>query len=261
MKLFDAQVYADARPDSDFANMAWFDVERVVICAHAPRPFETARDLWEYLDQLVGAEVDRLARIGLEASVALGIHPRAIPRRAHYEIWRELPQLLANPNVAALGEIGLDTGDAREWRLIDRQLGLLAEHGIQKPVIFRLALSADTRLRRSWISRLGALLDAHALDPQDVLVQHVDWMTIDQVLESKMKAGLTVSPYFSTVEEVRRIIVHHGTHEVIVSTGTRVGQADVLAMSRVGVALSDAGLGQHDIERAVYGNAMGLFVR
>ncbi|MEL6178069.1 MAG: hydrolase TatD, partial [Myxococcota bacterium] len=65
MKLFDAYVYSDTRTDADLDNLAWFGVERVVSCAHAPRRFDTARDLWQYFEQLIGSERDRLRRAGL----------------------------------------------------------------------------------------------------------------------------------------------------------------------------------------------------
>ncbi len=261
MKIFDAHVYADDRPDADFSNLHWFDVERVLLCAHAPYGFQTAADLLGYFQHLLDVETVRVEQLGLQAHVALGIHPEAVPSRAHYEIWRELPLLLQDARVVALGEIGVIDSTEREWALVDRQLRVLAASGVKKPVVFRLPTALDPRARRDAIERMGTVADANGVPRTDVLIQHVDWLTIDAAEAEGFLSGLTPGPLFLEVEDAVRIATHHDRRRIVAGSALRSGGADVLALPKLAVALTEAGIPRSDIERILYGNAMRFYVR
>jgi hypothetical protein len=261
MKFFDALVHSDARPNSDFANMAYFDVERVIACSNAPRPFSTAYDLRAYLDELSEEEPDRLAKLGICAHVAVGVHPNAVPARAHYEIWRDLPELLRRPSVVALGELTLKDGAEQEWTLIRRQISVLLEHRIGKPVIFRLPANRDTRTRVGWVRRFDEICRDCGLDPSEAVVYNVDWLTLDDVEGAGFHAGVEVGPFGLTVAAATRIVLHHDHRRLIAASGLRLGARDVLALPKLALALGEAEVAPGVIERVVYGNAMALFIR
>ena len=260
MELFDAHIYSDERPDVDFANLAYFGVGQALLCAHSPRAFQTARDLWQYFESLVWDERERLGRLGVLAHVALGIHPRSVPRRAHYEIWRELPFMLGLPEVAALGELSVGAGAPWEWSLVERQLRLLGEHDLGKPVVFSLP-RGDSRLRRAHLISLGAVARACGVSPARILVQHIDWLTIDTAEAEGFVSGLSVHPAFLSLEEAVKLVLHHDRRRLVASSAMRAGAADVLALPKLALALSEAGIPRGEVERVVYGNAMALFVR
>jgi predicted metal-dependent TIM-barrel fold hydrolase len=261
VKIFDAHIYADERPDNDFSNLAWFDVERVLLCAHAPKTFQTAFDLVAYWQHLLDVETVRIERLGLQTHVAIGIHPSGIPRRAHYEIWRELPQILHDPRVSALGEIGVLEDSDKQWAVVDRQLRALASTGLNKPVVFRPPRTADTRDKIRAIQKFADLVATHGITSDNVVVQHVDWLTIDAVEAAGFYAGLTTGPFFLTAEQAVPIVEHHNRHRIVAASALRTGGADVVAIPKLAVALGEAGIPRGDIERIVYGNAMSLFVR
>ncbi len=266
LKLFDAHIYADGRAEADFANLAWFGVTHALVCAHAPRAFATARDLWQYFEALIAAEPERLGRFGIQARIAIGVHPGAVPSRAHYELWRELPFLLTLPEVAALGELSVEaeaSGKAleRQWELVERQARILAEAEVGLPLVFSLPRLTDTRGRVACVERLAAVAGGCGLSPSDVLVQHVDWLTIDAVEAHGFFSGLSVHPLFLGVEEAVRAILHHDRRRIVVGSALRQVPGDVLALPKLAVALAEAGVPSHEVERVIFGNAMGLFVR
>ena len=261
MKLFDTFTYSDTRTDADLDNLAWFGVERVVTCAHAPRSFETARDLWQYFERLIGPERDRLERAGLTPHVAIGVHPDAVPRRAHYEIWRELPHLLRDPAVSALGELSLRDGGERGWSLVERQLRLLADLPVAKPAWISLSPQREARVRNRWLERLGATARGLGLDPELIVVQHTDWLTIDAAEAEGFTCGLSLSPFYATTAEALRIITHHDRRRVVLGSALREGAVDVLALPKLAAAARQAGIEQVELERVLYGNAMALLVR
>ncbi|MEL6182702.1 MAG: hypothetical protein AAFS10_27335, partial [Myxococcota bacterium] len=193
--------------------------------------------------------------------IAIGIHPDAVPRRAHYEIWRELPHLLRDPAVSALGELGLKTGDPQEWSLVERQLRLLTELPEPKPALLSLARGPEARVRRRWLERLGTLVRDLELDPRRLIVQHIDWLIIDVAEAQGFTSGLSLSPFFSTTDEALRIITHHDRRRIVAGSALREGAVDVLALPKLAAVAREAGLEQIDIERVLYGNAMALLVR
>src|SRR5699024_3635861 len=92
-----------------------------------PRHFERAEDVLGYFDSLCSEEIGRLGRCGLRAQVALGVLPSAVPRRAHFEVWRELPYLLRQPEVVALGEVGVWADEPAQWELFERQIKIVRD--------------------------------------------------------------------------------------------------------------------------------------
>lgn len=262
MKIFDAALYADQRPDEDLDNLAWFDVERALALAHAPRPFETAEELWRYLEQLIVSESARLEQHGLGAHVAVAVQPGAVPQRAHEELWLELPWLLRDPRVLALGALRApDPQDPQAWRLIERQLEIMERHQIHKPVLFALPPRGDTRLRLAVLQRLAQALEAHHQSPGACLVLGADLLVMDALEALGMHAGLLRNPQELSAREVLQIAQHHDRRRLILGSGMGSGPADVLALPKLAVTLSEAGIPAMDIERMLYGNAMALLVR
>lgn len=261
MKLFDAHIYSETRSDGDLANLAFFEVSRVLICAHAPRPFQTVRDLGQHFERLLVGETERLRRQGIEALVAIGVHPEAVPTRAHHELWRELPWVWSSPGVGAVGELTVVTGGKREWALVERQLKMLGELGLDLPVVFSLPRWSDARRRRGALEKLAALVGRAGLKTGDVLVQHIDWLTIDTAEGLGFWSGLSIHPFFLDTATATRIALHHERRRLIASSALREGPVDILALPKLAVALGEAGLPRGEIERVVYGNAMSLLVR
>ena len=91
LPLFDAHLHPEALSDQDLESMRFFGVERALVVAHHfPEP--TAKGLRRHFDDLVGKQIPRLARLGIRAYVALGVHPRCIPRRGVSGVLHGLPR-------------------------------------------------------------------------------------------------------------------------------------------------------------------------
>src|SRR5690606_11597564 len=99
---------------------------------------------------------------GLRPLFALGVHPDAAPTRAFYSLWRELPNLLAQPDVVAIGEIGVVEGSSRAYGLLEHQLRLAARLDI--PAIVRI----PSRNAAAVLRQTRACVGRADLDPQRV---------------------------------------------------------------------------------------------
>lgn len=261
MKIFDAQIRSDACSDADLQNLHYFETARVVTTAHARRDFERAEDLLAYFDELCSDEVGRLRRCGLEPHVALGVLPDARPRRAHFEVWRELPFLLEQPEVVALGEIGAWEDSQEHWELFERQVGIAAEVG-PMPVI--ATPPADLRVNMTY--KMMQRVEKSEVPPHLVMMNHLDERLVETVVREGFVAGVAVGTLNLEPRKAAQLLVEvvdslGSAERIVLDSSLRTGGSDVLGIPKTIVALQDLGVDRRVIERLVWGNAMALFLR
>jgi predicted metal-dependent TIM-barrel fold hydrolase len=257
LQYFDAHVRAEALDDERLENLAYFNVRTVLLAAHAPRGFETSHDVLAYFNELVTSDVTRLRSAGVDAAVALGVHPRAVPRRAHYELWRELPVALTDPAVVALGELALERGGRGEEALLLRQLGVARDLGL--PVL----VSPGPQEQSRRIRRILELVAEARVPPARVLVNHVDFTSLRPVLEAGCSAGVTIGPSFLAPDEATELIRRYGDgalERCAFGSSLSEGPADVLALPKAAMALLQGGFSGSQVRRLVWGNAYRLFI-
>lgn len=261
MKIFDAQLRSDVCSDADLQNLHYFETERVITTAHAARHFERAEDLLEYFDGLTSDEYARLERAGLEPHVALGVLPDARPRRAHFEVWRELPFLLEQPEVVAVGEVGAWADEEEHWELFERQIRIAYEAG-PMPVI--ATPPADLRVNMTY--KMMQRIEKIGLSPDLVLMNRLDERLIETVVRDGFVAGVSVGSSDLEPREAARVLEETidrlgSAERIVLDSSMRAGGSDVLSIPKTVVALQDRGVDTRTIERLVYGNAKSLFLR
>lgn len=259
MKIFDAQIRSDTRTDDQLRNLHYFETERVVTSAHARAGFERADDLLAYFDELVTNETARLRRCGLIGHVALGVLPDARPRRVHYEVWRDLPFLLQDDAVVAVGEVGAWEDDADHWELFDRQVKIAIEANL--PMIVRPPANLRVNMTYKMMSRLERL----GADPSQCVMNHLDDRLVSTVVSEGFVAGIAVGyqhiePRAAAVMIADALEATSDDERIILSSSLQRGAADILGIPKTIVSLGEADVPTATIERLAYGNAMRLFV-
>lgn len=255
LRFFDAHIRSEALDETALANLSHFDVRSVLVAAHAPQTFGTTDELLAYFNHLLTNEYHRIQRAGVTPFFALGVHPRAVPTRAHHELWRELPQQLEDPNVVAVGELALETVCAAEERLIHRQLE------IAKSTHLPVLITSGSKERSRKVRRILAIVKQVGISPQQVLLNHLDFTCLRPVLEANCWAGITVGALHLNCDEALELIGRYGQAVVergILNSGLRQGPKDVLALPKMALALADHGLSGPDVQRLVWSNACRL---
>jgi predicted metal-dependent TIM-barrel fold hydrolase len=260
VQIFDAHIRSDTRSDDDLKNLAYFGTERVLTAAHPRRPFERADDLLSYLDSLVTSEVERIRRAGLVPHVALGLLSSMRPRRAHYEVWQELPHMLELPEVVAVGEIGAWDDEDDEWRLFERQVEFAK--AAKLPIL--VATPSDLKVNMTY--KMMARLQKKGFPPDLAMFNHLDARLVETVAAEGFVAGVSVGPYHLDPRDAAPMVAAAvdklgSAERIVMNSALREGGGDILGIPKVAVMLSDAGLASSAVERLVYGNAMRLFVR
>ncbi len=261
MKIFDAQIRSDVCSDADLQNLHYFETERVVTTAHAPRNFERAEDLLAYFDDLCTDECARLRRCGLQPHVALGVLPNARPRRAHFEVWRELPFLLQQPEVVALGEVGAWKDTDEHWELFERQIAIAREAG---PIPVIATPPADLRVNMTY--KMMQHIEKLDMAPELVLMNRLDERLIETVVRDGFVAGVSVGTSNLEPRQAARLLAEvierlGSADRIVLDSSLRTGATDVLGIPKTVVALQDIGVERRVIDKLVYGNAKALFVR
>lgn len=260
MKIFDAQIRSDICSDADLKNLAYFETERVITTTHAREDFERADDLIAYFDELTTGEVQRLRRCGLIPHVALGVTPDMQPRRAHFEVWRELPHLLQQPEVVAVGEIGAWEDNDRSWELFERQLDIARELD-DMPVICVPPPELKVNMTYKMMQRIEKLGHGSNL----CMMNRLDERLVETVVREGFVAGVSVGSQNleprAAAEMLADVIETLGSAErIVLNSSLRTGSVDILGIPKTVVALQDLGVETRVIEKLAYGNAMSLFL-
>lgn len=259
MKIFDPNLRSRTQSDDDLKNLHYFGIEEVVSTAYGWRGFERAEDLLAFFEALVEEEHRRLERLGFTAHVALGVLPDGQPRRAHFEVWRELPELLGRPEVVALGEIGVWEDVPAQWELFERQVKIALEVG-PLPIL----VTPPGELKITMTYKMMQRLERLGYPPSLVMMNHTDERLLVNVIESGFCVGYPVGAPNNNPRQVARVIAASlgelgGAERILLTAALGSGGADILGVPKTIVALQDLGINDEQIREMVCKNAQILF--
>ena len=236
----DLHLHAEGISDADLRTLKLFGLEAAVTCA------SDADDLRQHWDALVSVQTQRLKAAGIRPFVALAVHPSRIPWHGVDELLTRLPHYFDDPRVVALGELGLQQGGAREEEILARQLQLAST--LQRPVI----LHTPAREKLSRTKRLLAIVRESRLQPDRVLVDHVNEQTFALVHAYGHWAGLTMQPGTLDPAGACALLSKNGADRTVLTSDIGEGATDLLALPRAAEALRKAGLSLELARRALY---------
>lgn len=259
LKIFDPYIRSRTQGEDDLKNLHYFGTTEVVTTTHDARPFETADDLIAYFEVLLGKECRRLRRCGLIPHVALGVLPAARPRRAHYEVWEKLEDLLGRPSVVALGEVGVWEDNDEHWELFARQVEIARRVG---PI--PILVTPPNELKITLTYKMMTWLKRQSYPPSMVTMSRLDERLLENVVESGFCAGYPVG---AASNDPRRAGEHiadlvarvGGADKILLTTALRRQAGDVLGVSKAIKSLRKHDVSEEAIRNMVYDNAARLF--
>lgn len=228
----DAHTHIDARTPEDLDIIGVAGISEVVALAHNPMKMINSSMTFQHFKRLLEEEPLRARNYGVRVYTALGMHPRAIPQDFDAVI-KELGKYLASEQVAAIGEIGLETGEELEEEVFRAQLQFVK----QKPAIIHTPRANKQRIARQILS----IIREEGTNTSKVLIDHNNSETIQSVLEIGAFAGITVQPGKLTVAEAVGIIKGLDREEkkrVVANSDMGSNPSDVLAVARLARTLT-----------------------
>lgn len=252
--LFDAHLTAESLTSRDVADLRFFGVEGALCPATdavAPATAARLRRSWE---ELAGPTLGRLRRAGLAAWAALGIPPRCIPSRGVEALLAELPELLSQPGVVAIGPVGLERGTEREEMVFLRQLEMARE--LRLPVLVHTPAKDKVRVTR----RVLGLMRQTEVEPRSTLVDRADARTVRIIRSVGYGAVLSLSAGRpggkSAVEEAARLVGELGPEGLVLASDAGEGLGDLLSLPRAADRMAKLGLSEAVIRRVCGRNAL-----
>ncbi|MFO0594139.1 MAG: hydrolase TatD [Myxococcaceae bacterium] len=251
--MLNPRIHSAGLSDADLETLQIFGVEKVITVADSTAHPATPEGLFAHFDWLVGPERTRLVRAGLKVGVAIGIHPRVVPRRGLGQVLDALPRYLQLPSVVAVGQLGLRACSEPEIEALLAQLA--AANQFNKPALVSCPAEDTERITK----RTLAVLQESELPPERILVDGAIGKTVRGIRELGFFAGLTVHPEHLTVEKAVTLVRQLGPERLVLGDAAGLGASDLVALGRAAHRLAKAGLSARVIRRVTHDNAASLF--
>ncbi|OPY30222.1 MAG: putative deoxyribonuclease YjjV [Methanocella sp. PtaU1.Bin125] len=251
--MIDTHAHADTRPSEDFEQMALAGMTDVLTLAHDPMKMSSSVVFKDHFERLFD-ERARAGKSGVRLHVCLGLHPRTRPG--------DLPACLAllesyladnNRPVTAIGEIGLETGNAFEVDMLQRQIELGIKYKL--PVIIHTPRTGKMQMTREIIS----ILSTFSLDRDSVVIDHADADTVKLIVDRGFNAGLTIQPGKLTPAQAVEIVKKYDPARLVLNTDMSSNPTDVLGVARAAHAMRLAGIYNVIVEAVSTKNAWRIF--
>ena len=249
--MIDGHIHADTRPYEDFKLMAIAGVDAAITCAHDPLKMSTSAVVLDHLHRILNNDYKRAADNGLKLYAAIGIHPRSISPD-YKDVLNQLPSLLEDDKVVAIGEIGLETTAQKEKDIFIEQLQLAQR--LEMKVIMHTPRTNKREVTKTALS----LLDDH-IDQSLVQLDHVDNSIIDLVVDFKGLRGITVQPQKMNPREAVKLLDDYGTRNFMVDSDISSSPSDPLSVPKTAHEMKLAGIKKSDILKVCEGNVSKFY--
>jgi hypothetical protein len=149
-------------------------------------------------------QVHALSDAGLNCYYLAGIHPRSIPSTLKPEqVEKILQPFMEDPLCRGIGEIGLETGDAKEKEILLAQL----EFGRTYHANGKVIGIHTPRLDKDVITQATLKLLTNFSDLKSrIIVDHCTIDTVTEVLKKGVWVGITLSKVKTSWTELKKII-------------------------------------------------------
>jgi hypothetical protein len=245
-----------SRTTDDYQAMAAAGIVAVIEPAFWQGQLRTGLGTFkDYFSSLVGWERFRASQFGVRHYCAIGINSKEANNEGlAREVLGILPLFLCKEGVVAVGEIGFDDGTPAEERIFRAQYELAKEAGL--PVM----VHTPHRDKKRGTTRSMDLAVEHGLPPGQVVIDHNNEETVQEVLDRGFWAGFTLYPRTKMdsgrmVEIVRR----YGKERILVDSSADWGVSDPLAVAGTARLMLERGIPPDAVEAVTYGNALAAY--
>ncbi|MCH2136528.1 MAG: TatD family hydrolase [Phycisphaerales bacterium] len=259
MSYIDPHIHMVSRTTDDYRRMAqagcvaitepafWAGFDRCSV--------EGFRD---YFRQLTQVEPARSARYGIAHHTWLCINPKEAEDAGFArEVMSIIPEFLDAPNVLGIGEIGLNKNSRNELQVLEAHLALAAAHDL---LVLVHTPHLEDKLKGTML-----IMDAVAnagLDPDRVLIDHVEEHTVGAVLDRGFWAGMTLYPDTKcTPQRAVDILERWGMNRIWMNSAGDWGDSDPLAVPKARMEMRRRRHSAESIRRITFDNPVAFLSR
>ncbi|MDB9376696.1 TatD family hydrolase [Nodularia sphaerocarpa] len=154
----------------------------------------------------------------------------------------------------AIGEIGYDDMTPAEDKYFRLQLELAKELNML------VMIHTPHRDKKAGTGRSMDVCIEHGLAPSQVIVDHNNEETVEEVLERGFWAAFTIYPHTKMGNaRMVEIVRHYGTNRIIVDSSADWGVSDPLAVPKTAQLMLERGISPEDVRAVCYQNALAAY--
>ncbi len=253
MYYIDPHVHMVSRVTDDYHRMAQMGCVAISEPAFwAGFDRGSAEAFHDYFRQLVEYEPARARQHGIEHFSWICINAKEADNLSlSREVISMMPEYLAKPGVLGVGEIGLNKNTRNEATIFFEQVDLAAK--TDELILVHTPHLEDkykgTRMILDMIER-----DTR-IDPERVLIDHVEEHTVELVLDEGFWAGMTLYPETKcTPQRAADIIEMYGTERIWMNSAGDWGPSDPLAVPKAQLEMARRGHSPQTIAKVSFDN-------
>lgn len=253
MIFIDPHIHCTARTTDDYVNMRESGIVAVIEPAFwLGQPRTNVGSFIDYFSTLIGWEPFRASQYGIRHYCTIGLNSKEANNEPLAEAVLEiLPRYLAKENVVAIGEIGFDEQTKAEEKAYRAQLELAKK--------FDMLVMVHTPHRdkkKGTIKSMEIALE-HGLKPSQVVIDHNNEETIQDVLDRGFWAAFTIYPKTKMGNErMVEVVKKYGTERIFVDSSADWGFSDPLAVPKTANLMLQKGVSKEAVEATCYKNAI-----
>ncbi|MFF7209433.1 TatD family hydrolase [Streptomyces sp. NPDC008238] len=255
MRIFDPHIHMTSRTTDDYEAMYAAGVRALVEPSFwLGQPRTCPESFFDYFDSLLGWEPFRAAQYGIAHHCTVALNPKEANDPRCLPVLDELPRFLVKDNVVAVGEIGYDSMTPAEDTALATQLQLAADHGLPALV------HTPHRDKLAGMRRTIDVVRESALDPERVLLDHLNETTVKEAADSGCWLGFSIYPD-TKMDEDRMVAVlkARGTEKMLVNSAADWGKSDPLKTRRTADAMLAAGFTADDVDQVLWRNPVAFY--
>jgi len=253
MKYIEPHAHMVSRTTDDYAAMAVAGCEAVCEPAFwAGFDRSAVEGFRDYFSQLTEHEPERAAKFGIKHFCWLCINSKeAEDVKLAEEVIALIPKFLNRPNVLGIGEIGLNKNSRNELRVLEMQVELAAKFN---QLILVHTPHLEDKLKGTRLI-LDVLKSDKRIQPERVIIDHVEEHTVEMVLDAGMWAGMTLYPETKcTSARAVDILETYGSERIWMNSACDWGVSDPLAVPKTALEMKKRGHLEAAIEKVIFLN-------
>jgi len=255
MRIFDPHIHMTSRTTDDYEAMHAAGVRALVEPAFwLGQPRTSVGSFLDYFDSLIGWEPFRAAQFGIRHHCTIALNPKEANDPRCAEVLQHLPRYLPKDGEVAVGEIGYDSMTPEEDEAFAAQLQLAVTHDLPALV------HTPHRDKAAGVERTLAVVKESGIAPERIVVDHLNEVTVRQVVDSGCWMGFSIYP--DTKMDERRMVAvlrEFGTERILVNSAADWGRSDPLKTRLTGDAMLAAGFAPDDVDTLLWRNPVAFY--
>ena len=256
MMFIDPHIHMSARTTYDYLIMRESGIVAVIEPAFwMGQPRTSIGSFQDYFSSLVGWERFRAAQFGIKHYCTIGLNSKEANNEAlAEEVMELLPLFACKEGVVAIGEIGYDDMTPTE----DKYFRLQVE--LAKELEMLVLIHTPHRNKKAGTSRSMDVCLEHGLKPSQVIVDHNNEETVQEVLDRGFWAAFTIYPHTKMGNaRMVEIVRQYGCDRIMVDSSADWGMSDPLAVPKTAQLMLDRGIPADHVRAVCYENALSAY--